>query len=80
MRQSYMPTQKSEESNKNFYANDMRSHNTCHAEYKDDVAYDELEKNLFFFFWPELVQTVTVMKECLPIQEQNAEQHFAEKF
>lgn len=34
----------------------------------------------FFFFWPELVQTVTVMKECLPIQEQNAEQHFAEKF
>ncbi len=57
----------------------MQSHNTCHAEHKDDVAYDVLEKN-HDFFCPEPVQTVIVMKQCLPIQDQNAEQCFPEKF
>jgi len=46
MKQSH---QKREKSNTNFYANCMRSHNTCHAEHKDDVACDVLE-NFFLFF------------------------------
>lgn len=70
---------KEREKQYDFYANDMQSHNTCHAEHKYDVAYDVLEKNIFSFF-SESVQTVIVMKLCLPIQDQNAEQCFPGKF
>lgn len=60
----------------------MQSYSTCHAEHKYDVTYDVLEKNheLFFLFLPEPVQTVIVMKQCLLIQEQNAEQCFLRSF
>lgn len=79
MKQSHMRTQKREKSNKTFMQMTC-SPITLVMPSTRMMWHMMYWRKIMIFFCPEPVQTVIVMKQCLPIQDQNAEQCFPEKF